>query len=116
MGGTKRLGPVQFPHVEVDGHDLSRSSDPGALDSGHADTASTDNQNRGAGGDLGGVQCCTYAGGDTTAHQCSHVQRNIGIDLDSCDSGDDRLLGERATARHRRDDLVAPTELLVQEH
>ena len=44
MCSTERFGPVQFPHVEVDCHDLGRSGDPGTLDSGHADTASTDDQ------------------------------------------------------------------------
>ncbi len=97
--------------MQVHGDDLGGTGDTGTLDRRDSDSPGAYDEHRRTWSHLGRVDCSTDTRGDTAADQRGDVERNVLVDADDRDSGEDGLLGKCATPGHCTDDLVAPAEL-----
>src|SRR5215469_2007826 len=94
--------PLQLAIVDVDGDDLSRSSQGGAEDGAVADSAAADDGNGVAAGHSGRIE----RGAQARHHAAAEQPRDFGLDLRAhlraLPGGDERLVGEGADAESRR--------------
>ena len=91
----------------VDGDDPLGAGELGALDGVGADAADTDDGDRVAGLDLGGVDRRAPAGDDAAAEQAGPLERHVLVDLDAARLVDDGVMGERAEQAHRQPEVLA---------
>src|SRR5581483_6705306 len=98
--GAELLRHLQLGLVHVDGDDLARALDAGALDHVEADAAAPDDGDGVALLDVGRVHGRTRAGEHAAPDEGGDLHVDVVGDLHRTDGGDDAHLGERARRGH----------------
>ena len=96
--------------IEVDADDLVRADQLRALDHVEADAAEAEDDDVGAGLDLGREQHRADAGGDAAADVADGVERRVVADLRQRDLGNDDVVRERRRAHVVQDRLAVERE------
>ena len=102
VGRSAPAGELELRVVDVDGDDLLRVREAGALDGGETHAAAPDDRDGRAGWNLRGVQDCTDSGEDSAAEQTRAREREGRVDLHDVVLAHEHVLGEAA----QRDELV----------
>src|SRR5581483_3659021 len=110
VGRAELAREVELRRLHVDGDDLARAGDRGALYDREADAATPDDGDAGPGLHLRGVQRRAEPGGDATADDRGAIQRVVGIDLHQRVLVDEHLFGEPAQVRELRDGIPGHRE------
>ena len=100
VGGAELPRELELRGLHVDGDDLARARDAGALDHVQADATAPDDRDGVARCDVGGVQRGTDAGEHPASEQGREPEREVVGDLHDADRGHDGELGERPRERH----------------